>query len=256
MARRIHIGEIDIVRFPRNVFLDDVFDYNPGDHATFLAPFGGGKTQLALDALARVASPDLQATIFVMKPKDSTITKYTTGKNPILPFETIRDWPPSQVKMFKRAFGVRPPGYVLWPRDTGNIDYDEWNQEQVFTRALTMMYSAAKKKPNIMFCDETYSLENELKLGRYLRRSWTKGRSVGNGLWAGSQRPAHIDQLAYQAQHLFLGHDADVRAQDRYAEIGGGIDPIVVKSIIAQLARFEFLYINRDERTMCIIEAS
>lgn len=255
MVRRIHIGEIDIVRFPRQTFLHEVFDYNPGDHCTFLAPFGGGKTQLALDCLAVVASPDLQATVFVMKPKDKTITKYTTGENPALPFETIRDWPPSQVKLFKRIFGKKPPGYVLWPRDTGNIDYDEYHQTQVFMRALNMMYSAAKKKANIMFCDETYSLEKELGLSRYLRRAWTKGRSVGNGLWAGSQRPAHIDQLAYQAQHLFLGYDADARAQDRYAEIGGGIDPIIVKSIIAQLGRFEFLYINRDERSMCIIEA-
>jgi hypothetical protein len=252
MVRRIHIDETGITRFDRQTFIHEVFDYADGDHCTFLAPFGGGKTQLALECLAVCASPDRQATIFVMKPKDKTITKFT----PLLGFETIRDWPPSQVKLMKRAFGNKPPGYVLWPRDTGNIDYDEWNQTQVFTRALSMMYSAAKKKPNIMFCDETYSLEKELGLTRYLRRSWSKGRSVGNGLWAGSQRPAFIDQLAYQAQHLFLGYDADVRAQDRYAEIGGGIDPIIVKSIIAQLGRFEFLYINRDERSMCIIEAS
>jgi hypothetical protein len=252
MVRRIHIGDIDITRFDRHTFKTEVFDYAAGDHATFLAPFGGGKTQLALELLDEVTSPDLQGTIFVMKPKDNTIAKYT----PILGYETVRDWPPSQLRLFRRLFGEKIPGYVLWPKDTGNIDYDEWNQEQVFRRALSMMYSAAKKKPNIMFCDETYSLEKELGLSRYLRRSWTKGRSVGNGLWAGSQRPAHIDQLAYQAQHLFLGYDADTRAQDRYAEIGGGIDPIVVKSIIAQLARFEFLYINRDERSMCIIEAS
>jgi hypothetical protein len=253
MVRRIHINETGIVRFDRVTFKTEVFDYADGDHATFLAPFGGGKTQLALELLKECASPDRQATIFVMKPKDKTIAKFT----PILGFETVRDWPPSQLKTIGgRIFGKKPPGYVLWPVDTGNIDYDEWNQTQVFTRALGMMYSAAKKHPNIMFCDETYSLEKELDLGRFLRRSWSKGRSVGNGLWAGSQRPAYISQLAYQAQHLFLGYDADVRAQDRYAEIGGGIDPIIVKSIIAQLGRFEFLYINRDERSMCIIEAS
>lgn len=252
MVRRLHISETGIVTFDRETFFEEVFDYHDGDHCTFLAPFGGGKTQLALEALKRCASPDRQAVIFVMKPKDKTITKYT----PILGFETVRDWPPSTMKFFKRIFGKRPPGYVLWPLDTGNIDYDEWHQKNVFTRALGMLYSAAKKKPNIMFCDETYSLENELGLTRFLKRSWSKGRSVGNALWAGSQRPAHIDQLAYQAQHLFLGYDADVRAQERYAEIGGGIDPNVVKSIIAQLKRFQFLYINRDERSMCIIDAS
>jgi hypothetical protein len=159
MVRRIHIDDTGITRFDRQTFIHEVFDYSDGDHCTFLCPFGGGKTQLALDLIAVCATPDRQATVFVMKPKDRTITKYT----PILGFETIRDWPPSQVKLFKRIFGKRPPGYVLWPRDTGNIDYDEWNQRNVFTRALSMMYSAAKKKPNIMFCDETYSLEKELK---------------------------------------------------------------------------------------------
>lgn len=253
MARRIALDETGITRFGRDTFKYEVFDYHDGDHATFLCPFGGGKTQLALELLQTCASPERKATIFVMKPKDKTITKYT----PILGYETVRDWPPSQVKWLKRVFGGnKVPGYVLWPRDTGNIDYDEWNQSQVFTRALNMMYSAAKKHPNIMFCDETYSLEKELNLTRYLRRSWSKGRSVGNGLWAGSQRPAYIDQLAYQAQHIFLGYDADERAQDRYAEIGGGVNPIIVKSIVAQLGRFEFLYINRDERSMCIVEAS
>lgn len=250
-TRRMSISDTGIVTFERVTFLYDVFDYEPGQCCTFLSPFGGGKTELALAALHAVSSPELQGTVFAMKPTDKTITRWT----PILKYETIRDWPPSQIKLAKRVFGKKPPGYVLWPTDTGNIDYDEWHQTQVFSRALSMMYSSAKKHPNIMFCDETYSLENELGLSKLLRRSWSKGRSVGNGLWAGSQRPALIDQLAYQAQHLFLGYDADARAQQRYAEIGGGIDPMVVKSIIAQLARFQFLYINRDERSMCIIDA-
>jgi hypothetical protein len=254
MVRRVRIDDIDIARFPRATFRDDVFDYHDGDHCTFLSPFGGGKTQLALFLLEACASPDRQGVIFVMKPKDATITRFITAMKGKL--EVVRDWPPSQVKWLKRVFGTRPAIIVLWPGDTGNIDYDEYHQRNVFTRALTMLYSAAKKKPNIMFVDETMSMERELGLTRFLRRAWSKGRSLGNGLWAGSQRPALIDQLAYQAQHLFLGYDADERAQERYAEIGGGIDPIIVKSIIAQLARFEFLYINRDERSMCIIEAS
>lgn len=253
MVRRINISDIEIARFGRDEFFDEVFDYHDGDHATFLAPFGGGKTQLALEALRRCATPERQATVFVMKPKDATISRYTK----ILKFETIRDWPPSQVSWIKRKiFGTKTSGYVLWPKDTGNIDYDEWNQNRVFQRALNMMYSSAKKHPNIMFCDETMSLEKELGLSRYLVRAWSKGRSAGNALWAGSQRPALIDQLAYQAQHLFLGYDADERAQNRYAEIGGGVNPIIVKSIIAQLQRFEFLYISREERSMCIIEAN
>jgi hypothetical protein len=252
MVRRIPLSDTGIVTFDRATFFQEVFDYTPGDCCTFLAPFGGGKTQLAFEALGSVVSPDLQATVFVMKPKDVTVSRYTI----LLGFETVRDWPPSQLKFLKRVFGKKPPGYVLWPRDTGNIEYDEYMQKTIFTRALGMMYNSAKKKPNIMFADETYSLENELGLSKMLVRAWTKGRSIGNGLWAGSQRPAYISPMAYQAQHLFLGFDADKRSQDRYAEIGGGFDPDVVKSIIGQLRQFQFLYISREERAMCIIDAS
>jgi hypothetical protein len=253
MARRLTITETGIQTFDRQTFFHEVFDYHPGDCCTFLAPFGGGKTQIAFEALAVSATPDLQATVFVMKPKDATVTKFAAAQG----FETIRDWPPSQVRgLANRVWGKKPPGYVLWPKDTGNPEYDDYMQEQIFRRAIRDMYNTAKKKPNIMFADETYSLENELHLTKDLVRAWTKGRSVGNGLWAGSQRAAFISMWAYQAQHLFIGHDPDRKAQDRYADIGGGFDPEVIKSIIAGLKRFQFLYISREERAMCIVDAS
>jgi hypothetical protein len=254
MPRRHVLNEVDtgIVRFGRAEFFDEVFDYAPGDHCTFLAPFGGGKTQIAFEALARAATPDLKCTIFVMKPKDSTVTKFATAQN----LRIIRDWPPPTITIGRRLIGEKTAGYVLWPKDTGDPERDDVRQEQIFRRAIRDMYIKAAKHPNIMFADETYSLEKELGLERDLRRAWTKGRSVGNGLWAASQRPAFISQWAYQAQHLFLGHDPDKRAQDRYSEIGGGVDPDVIRSLIIGLRRYEFLYINRDERSMCIIEAT
>jgi hypothetical protein len=254
MARRHIINEADtgIVRFGRAEFFDEVFDYQPGQHCTFLAPFGGGKTQVAFEALARAASPELKATIFAMKPKDKTVTQFAKAQE----LEIIRDWPPPTISIGRRIVGKKTAGYVLWPKDTGNLEFDEMNQERIFRRAIQDMYVKAKKHPNIMFADETYSLEKELHLQKELGRAWTKGRSVGNGLWAASQRPAFISQWAYQAQHLFLGYDADERAQDRYSEIGAGNNPAVIKALINGLQQYEFLYIHREERSMCIIEAN
>lgn len=250
---RLRRADIDVVSFDRRTFFDEVFDYQPGQCVTVLAPYGGGKTQIAFEALAVTARPELPATVFVMKPKDSTVTRFAKANG----FETVRDWPPSTLTWAKRVAAQRkPPGYVLWPVETGNPDLDDARHEMIFRRAIRMMYSTAKKKPNIMFIDETYSMEHELHLTRDLVRAWTKGRSVGNGLWAASQRPAYISQWAYQAQHLFLGFDADRKAQDRYAEIGAGFDPVIVRALIQGLKRFEFLYISREERTMCIVEAS
>src|SRR3954470_25037352 len=237
MARRNGITRADtgVVSFDRRTFFDEVFDYHPGDCCTFLAPFGGGKTQIAFEALGVTATPKLQAVVFVMKPKDKTVTEFATAYG----YEVIRDWPPSQVKsVTRRVMGKKPPGYILWPKETGNPEYDDYMQERIFRQAIRALYNSAKKEPNIMFVDETYSLEKELNLTQDLVRSWTKGRSIGNGLWAASQRPAYISQWAYQAQRLFIGYDADKRAQDRYAEIGGGFDPDVVKSLVAGLARF------------------
>lgn len=254
MPRRHIIDEADtgIIRFGRDEFFDEVFDYRYGDHCTFLAPSGGGKTQIAFEALARAASPECQATIFAMKPRDDTVTAFAKAQK----LEIIRDWPPPAISIGRRIIGKKTAGYVLWPRETGDPERDDEVQEAIFRRAIRSMYVQAKKKPNIMFADETYSLERELGLEKDLRRAWTKGRSVRNGLWAASQRPAYISQWAYQAQHLFLGHDPDERAQKRYSEIGGGLNPDVIQSLIIRLQRYEFLYIQRDDRSMCVIEAS
>lgn len=250
MITRLRRADIDIMFYDRHTFFTEVFDYAPGDHSTFLAPSGGGKTWIAFEALAHTASPELQATVFVMKPKDGTVTKFAKQNG----YEIVRDWPPSTARIARgRIFGKKPPGYVLWPRDTGQPEYDDMRQEIIFRKAIRMMYNDAKKKPNIEFVDETYSLENELHLRDDLRRVWTKGRSIGCGLWAASQRPAYISAWAYQAQHLFLGFDPDRKAQDRFGEIGAGIDPAIIRALIQGLKRYEFLYISREERAMCII---
>lgn len=252
MTTRLTRADIPITSFDRRTFFTEVFDYRPGDHCTFLAPTGGGKTQIAFEALGATATPDLQATVFVMKPQDHTVTKFAKQYG----FETVRDWPPSQLKLARRIMGKKPPGYILWPVETGNPELDDERHEAIFRRALRIMYTEAKRKPNIMFADETYSLEHELGLSRELIRTWTKGRSVGNGLWAASQRPAYVSLWAYQAQHLFIAFDPDKRSQDRYGEIGGGFDPAQIRALIQGLERYEFLYLSREERSMCIIEAN
>jgi hypothetical protein len=237
--------DANIVTFDRETFIHDVWDYIPGDHVTVLAPTGGGKTQLAYELLGATAKPNLQATVFVMKPRDETVSKFTAKYG----FKIIRDWPPPRLRLFDK----KPPGYVLWPRETGNPDADDANQERIFRSALRDLY---RKGHKIAFADETYSLEKELGMEKELRRLWTKGRSMDTGLWAASQRPVWISRWAFQAQHLFLGNDPDVDMQKRYGEIGGGIDPDIVREVTGRLKRYEFVYISREERTMCVVSAS
>jgi flagellar motor switch protein FliM len=74
------------------------------------------------------------------------------------------------------------------------------------------------------------------------------------GIWSASQRAAYINRWAYQAHHLFLGGDPDDDAQKRLSEIGAAVDKKLVRQVVAELRQFEWLYVHRDSRTMCIIE--
>ena len=232
----------DVVHWDRQRFLTEVWDYKPGDCVTILAPYGGGKTHLAFQLLGVTATPEMPACVFVMKPRDKTVSKFIQQYK----FRIIRDWPPSTIKNAIE----KPPGWALWPTETDNPDVDDQRHEEIFRRAIRSLYRKGKR---IIFADETYSLERELGLETDLRRVWTKGRSMETGLWAGSQRPVFISRWALQAQHLFLGFDPDIAMQKRYGEIGGGIDPDAVRYTVGRLKRWEFAYINREERVMCVI---
>jgi len=241
-----------VTRYTRQEFLTDVWDYKPSKDnmacVTILAPYGGGKTQLGFDLLGNTVTKEseVQAIVFVMKPRDTTVTRFAQ----LHKFHTIRTWPPPVLKI--KLTNSKPAGYVLWPLEQDDPDLTDQQQTTIFRRALRDAY---RRGNFIIFADETYSLEHELNLDKDLRRIWSKGRSNGCGLWAGSQRPVYIDKLALQAQHIFLAHDPDEEVQKRYGQIGAGISTDWVRATVASLQRFEFCYINREDRSMCIVGA-
>jgi hypothetical protein len=237
---------VDIMDVDRGEFWSTYFDYGPGQHVTCLAPTGAGKTQLLLDGLGRVTSRDLRGVVLVMKPKDVTASRFAARWH----YGTVRDWPPP---MHRRWIDTDRSGWLLWPTETDDPDADDERHKQIFRRCLRERYRTSKKRPNIVFADETYSLEHEMNLTKDLRRIWTKGRSAGCGLWSSSQRPVMLSRLALQAHHLFIGYDPDVDMQRRYGEIGGGVAPQMIREVVATLPEFSFLYIHRNSRSMCIV---
>ncbi|MFV6033156.1 hypothetical protein [Streptomyces sp. NPDC056264] len=240
--------DIEIVRYERDEFLEEVWDYSPGEHVTILAPSGGGKTWLGYQLLGETATEEVPAVVLVMKPRDDTVTKFSRQHR----FRTVRRWPPPVVKSTLQG---KTRGWVLWPKHTFDPATDDAVQKAVFGRCILDCY---KRGDRIVFGDETYSLENELPgggLSREIRTVHTKGRSMRCGMWVASQRAAFISKWAYQAHHLFLGHDPDDDAQQRLSEIGAAVDKRLVRHVVASLRQHEFLYINRDDRTMCIIGA-
>jgi hypothetical protein len=237
---------MEVVRYGRREFLDEVWEYGPGEHVTVLAPSGGGKTHLAYELLEVTAKPELPAIVFVMKPRDETVDHFTKRAK----FRIVREWPPP----LHTRLQAKPPGWALWPRHSFDPDVDESRQYAIFKTAILASYQRGDR---ILFADETYSLENELPNGgltKQLRTVHTKGRSMKCGIWSASQRAAYINRWAYQAHHLFLGHDPDDDAQKRLSEIGAAVDKALVREVVGKLRRFEWLYVNRDQRTMCIVE--
>lgn len=244
MPRNKDIDITAVVRYDRETFIKEYWDYQAGEHVTVLAPTGGGKTQLAYSLLGATATRDMQAVVMVMKPRDETVDKFTAKYK----FQVIRDWPPLKMK---RVIAAKPPGYVLWPKESGNLYRDNELQHRVFERAINDSYLT--KESRIIFADEVVSLQEELGLTPELKRVWTKGRSMKAGLWAASQRPRNISMYAYHAHHLFFGFEPDANAQKRYAEIGAGVDPDLIIAIVSKLPKYEFLYIHRDSRRLCIV---
>jgi hypothetical protein len=146
----------------------------------------------------------------------------------------------------------KPTGYVVWPRHKFDPDFDDTEHNEIFRRAILDSY---KRGNRILFADEMYSLTRELQPGltREVNAVWTKGRSMGCGLWAATQRPRDVPQHMYSApEHIFLAWDPNKKHIERYGEIGG-VDPKIVESVTSVLPKQHWLYIRRSDRTMCVV---
>jgi hypothetical protein len=227
----------------RRVFLERVWKYRSGEHVSFIGPTGSGKTYLMLPLLARSVSEELPGYLTVMKPRDATVGKFLREHES---WKRIVTFPPPPNLPGK----TRPSGYVVWPVHTNNPEADEERHKLIFLDMHRKLYV----KGDCIICDdEAVSLTREMKMGPALVRIWTKGRSIGTGLWAATQRPAMVPLEMYDmAEHLFLAHDPDKRNQDRFAEIGG-VDPDLVAEVVKSLPKYHWLYIRRSDRTMCVI---
>jgi hypothetical protein len=240
-----------VARFDRGEFIATRWDHRAGEHVTILAPSGWGKTTLAFDLLRPLSTPDEPTVILVMKPRDSTVDKF--GKE--MKFRKVRQWPPPAPYGNRRS-PLRPPGFLLWPRFTGDPEIDEHRQYHEFRAALL---SSMKRGRGVkVFADEVADLQ-EIKLGRTVNHFLRQGRSLTASLVTATQRPFGAPGMIYGgAMHLFIGNDPDRRSQLRYEEIGG-VDPDVVTGVTAQLAQYEWLYIrrtrDRSPTVMCIVGA-
>lgn len=234
-----------VYTFSRDEFLAERWVYRAGEHVTILAPTDGGKTTLAYELLSQVSTPDLPAISLVMKPRDPVVSSRARAHR----YRTVRTWPP-----LYSPWHPWPPGYVLWPKHSFDPDSDNRMLYRQFRAAILDSY---KRGNRILFADELWGLTEELGLDRELVTVWTRGRSMGCGLWGATQKPSHIPLHGYsQAAHLFLGYDPDKRNRQRFSEIGG-VEPKLVSDTVMGLRKFQWLYIRRHGIAgpeLCIVD--
>ena len=233
--------------FERHEFIDERFHYKAGEHVTFLAPTQTGKTTLKFQLMKRVISKQLKAVVLIMKPRDEVPDNW---RKP-LKLQLTHDWPPP----FAKRKATDPPGWMVWPKHTFQPKEDDRHLREVFERAF---HSAYKNGSRILDVDEILGVSDELGMDRNLQTVWSRGSSMGCGLWGGSQRPANIPLLAYSSPvHIFLGNTAEKRDRDRYREISGmGISSDYIDEIVQSLGDHEWLYICRKGPHICKVLAA
>lgn len=246
MALRNDLIPIDVPEFGRDEFVMERWEYKPGEHVTFLAPTQTGKTTLKFELFRDTLSKNLKAVSLIMKPKDAVPESY---RKP-LKFDRVEGWPPSHV----RRSIVNPNGWMVWPKHTFDPIVDNKTLRRVFRKAILWCYQHGNI---ILDVDEILGVADELNLDDELTTVWSRGASMGCGLWGGSQRPSGIPLHAYsQASHFFLGQTSDKRDRDRLREISGiGIDPDAIADTVEELGEHEWLYIRKRGARLCRVLA-
>lgn len=204
------------------------FRWSQGEHVAMIGPTGQGKSTLALELLPMRK----YVVVFATKPQDSTLRG-------LKGFTTISKWESMHPQLY--------PKRILWP-DATKL-YSDSSQREVFKSAFEKIYGEGGW---CVLCDETWYLNNHLKLSREIRTYLLQARSLNISLILLAQRPSWIPLEVFdQATHLFFFRDNDRRNLDKIGGIGY-LDSRLIRDTVARLKQHEFLYINSRNGEMVV----
>jgi hypothetical protein len=163
--------------------------------------------------------------------------------------------PPKIKEMFREG---KPNGYLIWP-DMTDPETAATNASQVTSKLIDGTYAnGAKGKPCILVLDDTVNKSKMLGLDRQMVMVLTMSGAMGIGGWFFVQKPTGAGNAALwsfsQSDHVFIARDPDKRNRERYTEIGG-FDSKEVERVSMSLERYQFLYLEREHRYMCIVDS-
>jgi hypothetical protein len=237
-----NLSEVDETapRIEWDVFIDEVFQWNQGDHVGLIAPTDSGKTTLALQLLP--FQP--YVVVFATKPRDRTLSDLV-NKNSILArkigvYKRLEQW--------RNLSPDKHPRRLLWP-DARDL-YAMNKQRDEFQRALSTIYYEGGW---CVYLDELWFMSSVLKLDQEVRIYLQQARANDISLMVSSQRPSRIPLEVYdQSRHLFFARDNDRRNLDRIAGINN-VNEQIVRYLVSRLDPHEFLYVNNRTGFMCRI---
>jgi hypothetical protein len=239
-------------RMTRREYLDEYWDYEPGQHVLIVAPTGAGKSYLAWQLLEKSMelNPHLKTVVFMPKPRDAT-----THTNAVrLGLKETPVWPPK-----KNIFQSKPRGHVLWPQQDpkATAEARRAGVGAELNKGLNAQYWGGN---SISFIDDAHSAATMMNMNSLIEETLTNGRANGSGLFIATQKPSGtlqsggLTSFAWgSASKMAFSRDNDERNLERLSEIGAGTDPKELREIIRNLEVFningqnvgEFLMIDR-----------
>lgn len=209
-------------RVPWDIFVRKYFKWKHGEHVGLIGPTGLGKTTL----LVNILPYHPYVVVFATKPRDKTMDGLINSG-----YLRMRKWESMDAQQFPRR--------VLWP-DASRMDSHDV-QKAVFHDAFQRIY---REGGWTVALDETWYMDNVLKLEGDIKTYLLQARSLGISLVTATQRPAWVPREIYTScTHLFFWRVNDETDLRSLSGIGWKSSE-VIRQAVANLDLYQALYIN------------
>ena len=143
---------------------------------------------------------------------------------------------------------------VFWPTTAASIKRRRAELGEAVGELLDWAYARGDVT---IALDEALYVNEDLKLGANLRAIWHEGRASGVSLLAASQRPAWLPKSAYSSPtYLLMFSTNDPDDLKRLGDIGGGLDPRLLRRELQLLDEHEFLFVAPRDRPPWVVRCT